>query len=144
MIQVSLYNQFVKEFSREMEKETAGVVAAQVINYLKGDNIITVMNDAAEPLKFSIAEIKDHVPQAAANVMAASKNTREVIVATLRMRAAIEFMLEGKSYFQTERHERVERLLATYGPEFPEKITPGKYLKVAYRIHKEVYGNDEN
>ena len=120
-----------------MEKESAAVLAAQVVNYLKGDDIVAVMEHSPEPLKSKIALITDQVPGRAANAMFESRSTREVFVGTLRMRELMKFMLGGESYLRSEEHQRVYKLLAPYGSEFPEEIKPDTYLRMAERYYQE-------
>jgi hypothetical protein len=123
-----------------MEEEAAGILAAQTVNYLKGEDIVAVMQNSPEPLKSRIARIKDQLPESAAKAMAESGSTREVVVGTLRMKEVLEFMLRGKSYLHSEQHQRTYRLLSTYGPEFPEEIKPDKYLAMAHRYRQEHFG----
>ena len=123
-----------------MEKDTTAVLAAQVVNFLKGNDVAAVMRSSPEPLQTQIARIKDRVPESGANAMAESVSTREVIVATLRMRAVLEFMLRGESYFHGDQHKRIEGLLAIYGPEFPDEIKPEKYVVMAHRYYQEQFG----
>jgi hypothetical protein len=59
LIQVSLYTRLQSQYSAAMPKESAKVLAAQVVNYLKGEDIIAVMDNSSEPLKTQIARIKD-------------------------------------------------------------------------------------
>jgi hypothetical protein len=125
------------QYSTKMAEESAEVLAAQVVNYLKGEDIAAVMEAAAEPLKSEIGRIRGELPGSAARAMAESGSTREVIVATLRMKALLEFMTHGESYFRTDLHQRIHGLLSTYGPEFPEEINPAKYSAMAHRYYQE-------
>jgi hypothetical protein len=95
LIQVSLFTKLKAEYSLTMEPESASLVAAQVVNYLKGEDIDEVMENSTELLKSRIGRIRDHLPQKAAEVMAVSASTREVVVATLRMRLVVNQMLTG-------------------------------------------------
>jgi hypothetical protein len=100
MIQVSMFKNLKSEYSRTMAEEPAGVLAAQVGNYLKGEDVVAVMERSTEPLKSQIDRIKYQIPESAAKVMAESGSTREVVVATLRMKGVLEFMRNGDSYLQ--------------------------------------------
>jgi hypothetical protein len=79
-IQVSLYMRLRSQYSATMAEEPAGLLAAQVVNYLKGEDIAAVIENSAEPLKTQIGRIKDHIPESAAKAMAESRSTREVVV----------------------------------------------------------------
>jgi hypothetical protein len=140
VIQVSLYSRLDAQYSLTMEKESAGVLAAQVVNYLKGEDILASMEHSPEPLKSQIAQIKDQVPESAARAMAESRSTREVIVGTLRMTGVLKFMLDGESYIRSDEHQRIYKLLVLYGAEFPEAIKPDKYLEIAERYYQGQFG----
>ena len=141
LIQVTLFARLHLQYSTTMEKESAGVLAAQVVNYLKGEDIELVIESTPEPLKSQIAQIKDSLPERAANAMAESHSTREVIVATLRMREVLKFMLQGEVYLQSEEHRRISGLLLPYGPEFPEEIKPERYMQMAEMYYQEHYSS---
>jgi hypothetical protein len=123
-----------------MEEESAAVLAAQVVNYLKGEDIVAVMESSPEPLKSQIARIQDQIPESAAKAMAESRSTREVVVGTLRMREVLKFMLGGEPYLRSDEHHRIYKLLAPYGPEFPAEIKPDTYLEMAERYRQEQFG----
>jgi hypothetical protein len=140
LIQVSLFTTLRSQYLMTMEEEGAAILAAQVVNYLKGDDIVMVMEGSAEPLRSRIARIKDQLPESAAKAMKESRSTREVVVATLRMKEVMEFMRQGESHFHSDQHKRVHKLLSTYGPEFPDEIKPDRYLEMAHRYHQEQFG----
>ncbi len=140
LIQVSLYATLHSQYSATMPEDPASVLAAQVVNYLKGEDIVAVIDNTPEPLKSNIARIKDQVPETAAKAMAESRSTREVIVGTLRMRELMKFMVDGESYLRSDEHQRIYKLLAPYGPEFPDEIKPDTYLEMAHRYHQEQFG----
>lgn len=140
-IQVSLYTKLRSQYSQSMDGESASVLAAQVSNYLKGENIAILIENTDEPLKSQIARIKDQIPEYAAKEMADSRSTREAIVATLRMMELYRFMKFGDGYMQSDEHRRIFELLAPYGPEFPDEIKPDKYLDIARRYKEERFPN---
>lgn len=140
MIQVSLFKTVASQYSATMAREPASLLAAQIVNYLKGEDIMAVLEHSTEPLKSQIDRIKVQIPECAAKVMAESRSTREVVVATLRMKGVLEFMLHGESYLQSDHHQRIYSLLSTFGAEFPEEIKPGKYLEMAQRYYEEHFG----
>ncbi|MGB9459023.1 MAG: hypothetical protein WCB12_23470 [Bryobacteraceae bacterium] len=140
LIQVSLFTRLRSQYLMTMDKDVASTLAAQVVNYLKGEDIMALMESSTEPLKTQIARIKHQVPDSAANAMAESRSTREAIVGTLRMTATLDFMVKGQSHFQSALHDRILALLSIYGPEFPEEIKPDIYLAMAHRYHQEQFG----
>ncbi len=140
LIQISLFTKLKAKYSLTMEDESASLVAAQVVNYLKGEDIAAVIESSPEPLKSRIGRIRDHLPENAAEVMAESGSTREVIVATLRMRLVVNQMITGNTYPLSDQYKRISELLSAYGPEFPEAITVGKYAELSRRWHQEHFG----
>ena len=139
-MQVSLCSRLEAQYSLTMETESAVVLAVQVVNYLKGEDILDLMERSPEPLKSKIAQIKDQVFGRSAKAMAESRSTREVIVGTLRMREVLKFMLDGESYARSDEHQRIYELLVPYSPEFPEAIKPDTYLEMAEQYYKEHFG----
>lgn len=137
-VQVTLFTMLRTRYSAEMDAESASVLAAQVANFLKGDAIEDVIANCAEPLKSQIRRIKDRVPEHAYAVMATSRSVREVVVATLRMRTVLAFGLIGEAYFQSDEKNRIERVLSTYGPEFPKEIDPKRYVAMARRFRDSI------
>jgi hypothetical protein len=140
LIQVSLFTRLRSQYLATMDEEAAATLAAQVVNYLKGDDIASVMLASPEPLKSRIVRIKDQVSTNAARALAESRSTREVIVATLRMREVVEFMLQGDPYLHTDQHRRIYNLLSAHVPEFPEEVKPERYMKMAERYRQEQFG----
>jgi hypothetical protein len=137
MVQVSLFTKLQRRYLLTMPEESAEVLAAQVVNYLKGEDLVAVMENSPEPLRTRIASIRQQVPEQAAEAMRESFGTREVIVGTLRIREVLEFMLRGEGYLHSDQHQRIYEILSTYGPEFPEEIKPEKYLAMAHEYMKE-------
>lgn len=142
LIQVTLFSRLKSQYSATMPEESAKTLAAQVVNYLKGDDIAVVIQTAAEPLKSEISRIADQIPVHAAAAMAESKSTREVIVGTLRMREILKFMTGGETYTRSDEHRRIFALLAPYGSEFPEEIKPDTYVAMAERYRQAHFNGD--
>ena len=135
-IQVTLFVILRTQYSAEMDGESARVLAAQVVNYLKGEDIESVIASTPEPLKSQICHLKDRIPERARGAMALGKGIREVVVATLRMKTVLAFGLSGDSYFQSDEMKRIESVLSVYGPEFPQEVDPKAYLGMARRFRK--------
>ena len=49
-------------------------------------------------------------------------------------------MRQGESYLLGDQHQRIYKLLSTYGAEFPEEINPSRYLEMAQRCYEEHFG----
>jgi hypothetical protein len=107
----------------------------RVTNYLKAEDIERIRQNSAQPLRAEIDQIYDAIPEYARQAMAESRDTREAIVATLRFQCVVRFMLEGAAWLTSAQKERNEALLATYGLEFPEGISPEAYTLIAKRYY---------
>lgn len=137
LVQVTLCRILSAKYEQTLELETAKTLAAQVVNYLKGEDIEDVMQRSDEPLKSKIARISAQVPDYAARAMVEDKGTREVVVPTLRMKMVLNYWLIGDSYFKSADKARAESLLRAYGTEFPDEITPAAYWGLAQRYYKQ-------
>jgi hypothetical protein len=135
-IQVTLFVILRTQYSAEMDGESARVLAAQVVNYLKGEDVESVIASTPEPLKSQICLLRNRIPERARGAMDLGKGIREVVVATLRMRTVLGFWRSGDSYFQSDEMKRIEGLLSIYGPEFPQEINPKAYLGMARRFRE--------
>lgn len=136
-VQVTLFVMLKSRYSAEMDGESASVLAAQVVNYLKGEDIKGVIASSAEPLRSQILQIEDRIPERASDALASGKGIREVVVATLRMRTVLQFGLVGERYLHSDEKKRIESQLSVYGPEFPKAIDPKAYLAMARRFHQD-------
>ena len=134
-IQVDLLSDLHNIYSSQMDHNAAGTLAAQVVNFLKGEDIDEIARVSDEPLRSWIMAISPQVRQRAAECMPADRQTREIIVATLRMTTVLNFGKYGRAWFQNPAKMRIERLLVEYGPEFPEEITPEAYVQLTAAYH---------
>jgi hypothetical protein len=134
-IQVDLCSDLDNIYSSQMDRNAAGTLAAQVVNFLKGEDIDEIARVSDEPLRSWIMAISPQVRQRAAECMRADRQTREIIVATLRMTTVLNFGKYGRAWFQNPAKMRIERLLVEYGPEFPEEITPEAYAQLTAKYH---------
>lgn len=134
-IQVDLCAELDKVYSSQMDRDVAGTLAAQVVNFLKGEDIDEIARVSDEPLRSWIIAILPQVRQRAAECMQADRQTREIIVATLRMANVLNFWRYGTAWLQDPAKMRIERLLVEYGPEFPEEITPEAYAQLTAAYH---------
>src|ERR1017187_3659756 len=134
-IQVDLCSDLYNIYSLQMDGEAAKTLAAQVVNFLKGEDIDEIPRVSAEPLRSRIMAILPQVRQRAAECMQADRQTREIIVATLRMTSFLNFGKYGRASFQSPAKMRIEQILVEYGPEFPEGITLAAYEQLSARYH---------
>jgi hypothetical protein len=135
VVQVDLFSDLLREYAAEMEEAPARILAAQVVNFLKGEDIAEVAHASAEPLRSQIGAVLPQVSERATKKMRADRQTREIVVATLRMMSVLGFSNQGKAWFSNPAQKRIEQLLAEYGPEFPQEITPAKYEQLTATYH---------
>jgi len=137
LLRVDLCVDLENIYSSQMERETARTLTAQVVNFLVGEDIDEhhIIARFDEPLRSRIMAILPQVRQRAAEYMQADRQTREVIVATLRMATFLNFWKYGEAWFQDPAKMRLERLLVEYGAEFPEEITPLAYAQMFSAYH---------
>jgi hypothetical protein len=135
IIQIDLAEDLCNIYSSQMDHKVARTLAAQVVNFLKGEDIDEIASVSDEPLRSRIMAILPQVRQRAAECMQADRQTREIIVATLRMTTVLNFGKHGKAWYQSPAKMRIEQLLVEYGPEFPEAINPAAYEQLSARYH---------
>jgi hypothetical protein len=134
-LQVDLATDICNVYSSQMDHKVARALAAQVVNFLKGEDIDEIARVSDEPLRSRIMAVLPQVRQRAAEYMQADRQTREIIVATLRMKSVLNFGKYGEAWFENPAKMRIERLLVEYGPEFPKEITPAAYIQLVAAYH---------
>ena len=135
LMKVDLCEDLRNIYSSQMDDKAARTLAAQVVNFLMGEDIDEIARVSVEPLRSRIMAILPKVRQRAAEYIQADRQTGEMIVATLRMTTFLNFWKYGEAWFQDPAKMRIERLLAEYGPEFPEEITPAAYVQLFATFH---------
>jgi len=136
-LKVDLFADLSNIYSSQMDGDAAKTLAAQVANFLMGEDIEEhhIIARFDEPLRSRIMAILPQVRHRAAEYMQADRQTREVIVAIHRMTSVLNFGKYGVEWLQNPEKMRSERLLAEYGPEFPEEITPAAYAQLFATYH---------
>jgi hypothetical protein len=134
-VRVDLAEDLCNIYSSQMDRKAARTLAAQVVNFLTGEDIDEIARVSDEPLRSRIMAILPQVRQRAAECMQADRQTREIIVATLRMTTVLNFGKYGRGWFENPAKMRIERLLVEYGPEFPEEVNPEAYEQLAAAYH---------
>jgi hypothetical protein len=134
-MQVDLASDLHATYCSKMNDEAARTLAAQVVNFLKGEHIEEIARVSDEPLRSRIMAVLPQVEQRAREKMRSDLKTCEIIVATLRMISVLMFSKHGKAWFRSPAKARIERLLAEYGPDFPQEITPAAYEQLTAAYH---------
>jgi len=135
LIQVDLYSNLRTIYSSQMNDGDARTLAAQVVSFLKAEDIDEIARASGEPLRSRIMAVLPQVEQRAEECMQTDPHTREIIVATLRMTSLLMFGKYGKAWFRDPAKTRIEKLLVRYGPEFPQEITPPAYAQLTDTYH---------
>jgi hypothetical protein len=135
LMKVDLCEDVRNIYSSQMDDKAARTLAAQVVNFLMGEDIDEIARVSDEPLHSWIMAILPQVKQRAAEYMQADRRTREIIVATHRMTSVLNFGKYGIAWLQSPEKMRIERLLVEYGPEFPEEINPEAYIQLFAIYH---------
>ena len=136
LLKVDLWEDLSNIYSSQMDHEVARGLAAQVVNFLMGEDIDEIARVSDEPLRSRIMAILPQVRQRAAEYMQADRQTREIIVATHRMTSVLNFGKYGTAWLEDPAKIRIERLLVEFGPEFPEEIAPAAYMQLFSAYHE--------
>jgi hypothetical protein len=83
-IQVDLYADLRTTYCSQMGDEAARTLAAQVVNFLKGEDINEIARVSDERLRSQITAVLPQVERRAEERMQTDRHTREIIVATGR------------------------------------------------------------
>jgi hypothetical protein len=135
LLKVDMFADISDVYSPQMDNEVARALAAQIANFLMGEDIDEIAGVSEEPLRSRIMAILPQVGQRAAEYMQADRQTREIVVATLRMQTVLNFGKFGTAWFESPAKIRIEQLLVEYGPEFPKEITPADYMQIFTAYH---------
>jgi hypothetical protein len=135
LMKIDLADDICNIYSSQIDHKEARVLAAQVVNFLMGEDIEEIARVSDDPLRSRIMAILPQVQQRAAEYMQADRQARKIIVATHRMTSVLNFGKYGTAWLQSPAKMRIERLLIEYGPEFPEEITPEAYIQLFAKYH---------
>jgi hypothetical protein len=129
-IQVLLCLELGEEYEHDFDSNTAGVLAAQVVNYLTGRDLVRAYERVDEYTKSKIREVKDQIQTRADHKMLNDAIVRETIVYTHRMKMVLSFARDGDSILQTEETGRSEEILSKYAAEYREAVSPELYDQI--------------
>lgn len=106
-------------------------LAAQVENYLFGEDLDEVVKRVDNKVKDQILQIKKHVPKWADDAMNRDKDFSEFVIQTIRMDMIFHQYLDGEKWlFEDPRGKRVSEVLMKYGGNVTENPDPKKYDKL--------------
>lgn len=136
-VKMVLYAELRSYYKESHGLEMAKVMAAQVVNYLAGEDIDAVYEKAAEPLKSKIGRIKDQIPKLAEEKMERDSGAREIIIYSLKMEEIYKLAQLGEAYYKSADKGRIERIMAKYGTEFPIEVSPSIYSLLVTKFLQE-------
>lgn len=130
IIRILLFADLRDEYSHEYDSETSGRLAAQVVNYLQGEDLEDIYRDSSDADKKVIDHIRTQIPIKANHLLKTNDLVRKLIVYTLRMKAVLRFAEIGESYLEDPEKLRIDNILEEYGAEYPEEASPKLYRKL--------------
>lgn len=110
-----------------MEATDPVVIAAQVVNYLTGEDLNVLPEQTEEGARAIIAALRPEIPDIAGNLMRQDRGLREIIVQTLRMRLILSLHYRAQEAAASGLKKRVTDILLSHGHEFPEEPSPRRY-----------------
>lgn len=134
VVQVLLAFELEKDYECEFDSKTAGVLAAQVVNYLTGQDLERSYARVDELTKSKIREIKDQIVLRADQKMLNDPIGRETIVYSHRLKMVLGFAKDGDSFLQTDDAARSEDILSKHAAEFRQEVTPDLYDQIVARF----------
>jgi hypothetical protein len=108
------------EYKNEMDPQIANVLAAQVMNYLTGNDVEEVYLKSQEPLKSRIGLIKGMVPERASKLLDNDNELKELIVHNLHFKQHLDWAYkETIKYLSISQKAQIDFLLKKYGDDVP-------------------------
>ncbi len=114
------------------DSDLAPIIAAQISNYLVGDDLDAKPNkEVPKETVVIIKEIKPKVVDYATDFMKSDKGIRELVVYTLRMMFALigiaDMRLDDHGIWSKPEIVRIREILNVWANEFPDSISDKKY-----------------
>lgn len=113
------------------ETDLHTTLAAQVENYLFGENLDEVISKVTPEVKRKILQVKNHIPKWADDAMNRDKDFCELVIQTIRMDMVFrQYASDSKWLFENPRGKRIQEILTKYGGDVSESPDPKKYDKL--------------
>ncbi len=130
VVKLLLYAELKSEHESYFGLELGSILAAQIVNYLSGEDLDESYASADEFNRSQIRRIKDQIVPRAERKMFHDQILRETIVYTHRMKNVLMYATHGDAYLQSSEKRRSEAFLFKYGVEFPREVTPKMYAQI--------------
>ena len=113
------------------ETDLSTTLAAQVENYLLGEDLDEIIEKVTAEVKEKILQVKNNIPKWADDAMTKDKDFCEFIIQTIRMDAVFQDQAsDSKWLFENPRGKRISKILMKYGSNVSESSDPKKYDKL--------------
>jgi hypothetical protein len=122
IIRYHLYLELRQSYEKEIESESAGVLAVQVVNHLMGDDFKKVYDSATPDLKEKINAIKDLIEVKCDEAMTNNKVMRELVIRFIMTTFIIYHCLFDKTFFDSPQTRNREELIRKYESADPNEI----------------------
>lgn len=108
--------------------------AAQVENYLFGEDLEEVNKKVSQEIREKILQVKGHIPKWADDAMNRDKDFCEFIIQTIRMDMVFhQYASDSKWLFEGSRGKRISEILTKYGGSISESPDPKRYDKLLHK-----------
>ncbi|MDR3597990.1 hypothetical protein [Clostridium sp.] len=122
LIRYHIYLELRQYYEKEIDSESAGVLAVQVVNHLMGDDFEKGYDSATPDLKEKINEIKDLIEFKCDEAMTNNKVVRELVIRFIMTTSIIYHCLFDKTFFDSPETRNREELIRKYGSPDPNDI----------------------
>jgi len=111
-----------------LSDDTSSAIAAQGVNYITGVDWEESVSNASAEIKSVVQAHKSSIEPAIRDLLMKDGSCRKVVVYFLCIKTvALGFLHGFEAWMADPMKERIERILSTFGPEFPEEADPGKF-----------------
>lgn len=135
-VRLYLYAELKSEYEPYFGLELGSILAAQVVNYLTGEDLDESYANADDFNQSQIRRIKDQIVPRAQQKMFYDQILRETIVYTHRMKSVLMFARDGDDYLQSQNKKRSDAFLFKYGAEFHAEVNPKLYARLVARFRQ--------
>jgi hypothetical protein len=122
LIRYHIYLELRQYYEKEIDSESAGVLAVQVVNHLMGDDFGKGYDSAPPDLKEKINTIKDLIEVKCDEAMTNNKVVRELVIRFIMTTSIIYHCLFDKAFFESTETRNREDLIRKYGSANPNDI----------------------
>jgi hypothetical protein len=140
-IKVCLHAQLHAELiARGLPDETSGIIAAQGVNYITGEDWKAVVSNLSPEIKSVVESHKSEIEPAIRALLAKDKSYREIVVYFLRIKTVLLAAHYGFDVWaENPMKGRIDQILSIYGREFPKEADPRKFCVMVQNFHHTMF-----